>query len=112
MDARSLANSQKGWARSMSRSICFVFLAFVSACFSSVVAFDQAASSQIDSNAAPVAFVYVTSPTSTSSYEINAYAASANGVLTAVPGSPFAAVAFLNGYGQHRFVRDWVEWGA
>jgi len=76
----------------MSRSICIVVLAFVSVCASSVLANAQAAPSQTDSgNAAPVAFVYVTSPTDSSSYEINAYAASANGVLTAVPGSPFAA---------------------
>ncbi|MGA9390478.1 MAG: PPC domain-containing protein [Candidatus Sulfotelmatobacter sp.] len=38
----------------------------------------------------PVAYVYVSNGTSSSSYKINGYSAASNGALTAVPGSPIS----------------------
>lgn len=38
----------------------------------------------------PVAYVYVSNGTSSSSYKINEYSAASNGALTAVPGSPIS----------------------
>ena len=81
----------------MSRRICTLLLALVEACASSVLAFAQAAPSQTDPNnnnivqniSPPVALVYVSAATGTT-YEINAYVARANGMITPVSGSPFA----------------------
>jgi hypothetical protein len=88
----------------MSRNAFAFLLAFVQVCASSVLAFAQAAPSPTDSTqtqansirnySSPVAFVYVSAAQGSSSdsdvSDINAYAAAADGRLTAVVGSPFA----------------------
>ena len=78
----------------MSRSISVCLVAFAAICASSVLASAQVTSSPTDngtSNPAtsPVAYVYVANPASSTTYQINGYAAASNGSLTAIPGSPF-----------------------
>ncbi|MGD0987556.1 MAG: hypothetical protein ABR874_07085 [Candidatus Sulfotelmatobacter sp.] len=65
---------------------------------SSVLASAQVQSSPTDATlenpgTSPAAFVYVSSSPSSNTYQINAYAASTNGRLTVVPGSPFSTNA-------------------
>lgn len=86
----------------------FSFLVVTAA--SSVLAFAQVPSSPTDADTkvpagtAPVAFVYVSSNPTGSTFEINAYAAAADGKLTPVPGSPFAsAVTYLAVNGKYLF---------
>jgi hypothetical protein len=55
------------------------------------VAVAQLTSIQSGSGSSPVAYVYVSSSPSSNKSEINAFAASRNGTLTAVSGSPFPA---------------------
>ena len=56
-----------------------------------LLAITKAAAAQATPAAtAPVAYVYVTSAPTSSTYEINAYTTSSSGVLTKVSGSPFA----------------------
>jgi hypothetical protein len=61
------------------------------------VAFSQVSPTQLDSSvsagasSSPVAYVYVSSKSTGNKNEINAFAASANGKLTRVAGSPFLA---------------------
>ena len=81
-----------------------LLLAFIGACASTVLASAQAASSQTDisaqTQASPVAYVYVSSSPSTGKNQINAYAAAANGALSPIPGTPFSTPAYamaLNG---------------
>jgi hypothetical protein len=65
------------------KSICLI------AAFCTTAAFAQTTFAQT-STSSPVAFVYVSSnPNNSSTNEINAFAAAANGKLTPVPGSPF-----------------------
>jgi hypothetical protein len=81
----------------MSRSIPVCLLALTAICASTVLASAQVSSSSTedsDSNASstsPVAFVYVSSATSSTSNtsQINGYSAAANGALTPISGSPF-----------------------
>jgi len=76
----------------MVRRIGMLLLAFAWVCASTVLASAQTASSSTDSfvPSSPVAYVYVSSyVSSTSAYQINAYAAASNGSLTSVSGSPF-----------------------
>jgi hypothetical protein len=63
-------------------------------CASSVLASAQVTSSttennSVQSNATPVAYVYVSSFPSGNTGQINGYSAAPNGALTAIPGSPF-----------------------
>ena len=80
----------------MFRSIGTVLLALVGACASTVLASAQATSSQTEVNiptqtsSAPVAYVYVSSSPTSSTSQINAYAAASTGALTKVSGSPFS----------------------
>jgi hypothetical protein len=58
---------------------------------------------------APVAFVYVSSNPSGTTYQINAYSAASNGQLTPVPGSPFpASVRQMAVNGKYLFGTDGV----
>jgi hypothetical protein len=60
--------------------------------------------------ASPIAFVYVSSSPSSNTFEINAYAASSNGKLTAAPGSPFPAeVSSLTSSSKYLFGTNGVE---
>ena len=78
----------------MSRTIPVCSLALVLICASSVLASAQVTSSttennSVQSNATPVAYVYVSSFPSGNTGQINGYSAAPNGALTAIPGSPF-----------------------
>ena len=70
-----------------------LLLALIGACASTVLASAQAASSPTDPNTAPpagpVAYVYVASSPNGTTDQINGFAATSNGSLTAIPGSPF-----------------------
>jgi hypothetical protein len=58
----------------------------------------------------PIAFVYVSSSPSNNTYQINAYAASSNGKLTEVPGSPFPSeVSGLTSSPKYLFGTNGVE---
>jgi hypothetical protein len=83
---------------------------------SSVLAFAQVPSSTTDASSktsasgSPIAFVYVSSSPSGSTYEINAYTAATNGKLTLVPGSPFAStVTYLAANGKYLFGTNGVN---
>jgi hypothetical protein len=78
---------------------------------STIVAFCvTGAGVQAQSSNSPVAFVYISNSTSQNSYQINAYAAAANGTLTLVPGSPFAENGFnLAGNRKFLFSSDTVD---
>jgi hypothetical protein len=82
----------------MHRNIAMFLLALIGACASTVLASAQAMSQQTENGnqgaTSPVAFVYVTSSPSSGVYQINAYAAAANGALALVPGSPFASPVY------------------
>jgi hypothetical protein len=79
----------------MSRNVCVFWLALIGACASTVLASAQATPSptdtrnQIEASASPVAYVYVANATTGGNSQINAYAASPNGGLTRIAGSPF-----------------------
>lgn len=61
-------------------------------------------------NSSPVAFVYVSSNPSGTTYEINAYTAATDGRLTLVPGSPFAStVTYLAVNGKYLFGTNGVN---
>jgi hypothetical protein len=84
----------------MSRSIAIVLLASLGVCASTVLASAQTASSptdpsQINSSAqassSPVAFIYLASAPSSGKYQINGYAAAANGSLSTIPGTPLSS---------------------
>lgn len=90
----------------MSRKIGTVVLTLLWTCASTVLASAQVtssktdASNQIETASSPVAYVYVSSSPSSGKSQINAYAASSTGALSAVQGSPFAAnvnIMALNG---------------
>jgi hypothetical protein len=77
-----------------------LLLVLIGACASTVLASAQAASSQTEVNtvagaSAPAAYVYVSSSPSTGKNQINAYAAAANGSLTAIPGTPFSTPDYM-----------------
>lgn len=77
----------------MVRKIGMFLLGFTGVCASTVLASAQAASSPTENQASssPVAYVYVSKyVSSTGDYQVNGYAAAANGALTPIPGSPFA----------------------
>lgn len=77
----------------MVRKIGMFLLAFTGVCASTVLASAQTASSPTENQASssPVAYVYVSNyVSSTGNYQVNGYAAAANGALTRIPGSPFA----------------------
>jgi hypothetical protein len=78
----------------MSRKVGIFLLAFAGVCASTVLASSQTKSSPTEATqaaASPVAYVYVSNyVTSTGSYQVNGYAASATGALMPIPGSPFA----------------------
>jgi hypothetical protein len=66
--------------------------------------------SQNSRGTSPVAFVYVSSSPSDNTYQINAYAASSNGKLTEVPGSPFPSeVSGLTSSPKYLFGTNGVE---
>src|ERR1700687_87814 len=74
----------------MKRSIQLVVCLIATLC--AAVAVAQVSSAPVDeTHGSPVAFVYVSSSPSSNHYEINAFAAAANGQLTPVSGSPFPA---------------------
>jgi hypothetical protein len=79
----------------MSHRFQFFSLLLGAALASSVLASAQVQSSPTDiasensAETSPVAFVYVSSSPSSSTYQINAYGVNASGKLVAVPGSPF-----------------------
>jgi 6-phosphogluconolactonase (cycloisomerase 2 family) len=77
----------------MSRSISGFSLALIATIASTVLASAQVTSSLTDTSSqaasSPVAYVYVSSVTSSGKSQIDAYAAASNGSLTSVPGSPF-----------------------
>lgn len=79
----------------MSRCIASSSLALIMTFASAVLASAQVTPSQTDiadtaQSKARVAYVYVTSSPSSGANQINAYAAAANGALTAISGSPFS----------------------
>jgi lactonase family protein with 7-bladed beta-propeller len=78
----------------MVRKIGMFLLAFAGVCASTVLASAQTKSSLTEAThaaASPVAYVYVSNyVSSTGVYQVNGYAAAANGSLTPIPGSPFA----------------------
>ncbi len=82
----------------MSRNLGTVLLA-IGACASTVLASAQATSSPTEVNNSgqassnPVAYVYLSNSPSSGVSQINAYAASADGALTPVNGSPFSSPA-------------------
>jgi hypothetical protein len=75
----------------------FKFVVCFTATLCAQVAFSQVSPTQVDSSVSaavsksPVAYVYVSSKSTNNKNEINAFAASANGKLTRVAGSPFSA---------------------
>jgi WD40 repeat protein len=75
----------------------FKFVVCFTATLCAQVGFSQVSPTQVDSSVSaaasksPVAYVYVTSKSTNNKNEINAFAASANGKLTRVAGSPFSA---------------------
>jgi Rieske Fe-S protein len=78
----------------MSRSIPVCLIAFAAICASTVLASAQVTSSPTESNsiqapAPPVAYVYVSSAPTSSTGQINGFAAASNGALTPLPGSPY-----------------------
>src|SRR5260221_8519975 len=79
----------------MSRSIRIFLFALIGACASTVLASAQAASSPTDisssaqASSSPVAYIYVSSPATSSTDQIYGYSAAANGALTPIAGSPF-----------------------
>jgi len=76
----------------MTRKIGMFLPALLWVCASTVLASAQATSSPTENQAStsPVAYVYVASyVSSTGTYQVNGYAAAANGALTPIPGSPF-----------------------
>ena len=72
-----------------------LLLALLGACASTVLASAQTASSptedrnQVEASTSPVAYVYVSNSANGTTSQINAYAASPNGGLTRIAGSPF-----------------------
>jgi hypothetical protein len=76
----------------MFRKIGMFFIAFAGVCASTVLGAAQTPSSptEIQAISSPVAYVYVSNYISkTGNSQVNAYAASVNGTLTPVSGSPF-----------------------
>src|SRR5262252_7130769 len=72
-----------------------------------LAAFASAQSSEVPANSSPVAYVYVASPSSTGNGLIYGYAASSNGQLTPVSGSPFPAyVSYMAVNGAWLFGTD------
>jgi hypothetical protein len=70
----------------MSRFLCASLLATI--CASSVLVSAQVTSS-LTTTTSPVAYVYVSSAPTSTTGQINAYAASSTGALTPIPGTPF-----------------------
>jgi hypothetical protein len=74
----------------------FKFVVCFTATLCAQVAFSQVSPTQVESSGSaaasksPVAYVYVSSKSTNNKNEINAFAASANGKLTRVAGSPFS----------------------
>ena len=78
----------------MSRSISVCLVAIAAICASTVLASAQVTSSPTENGisdpaSSTVAYIYVANPASSTTYQINGYAAASNGALTAIPGSPF-----------------------
>ena len=78
----------------MSRSISVCLVAFAAICASTVLASAQVTSSPTENGtsnpaSSPVAYIYVANPASSTTYQINGYAAASNGALTTISGSPF-----------------------
>jgi hypothetical protein len=78
----------------MSRGISVCLVAVATICASTVLASAQVTSSPTDNSTSnpatsPVAYVYVSNAASSTTNQINGYAAASNGSLTAISGSPF-----------------------
>src|SRR5215472_9600262 len=78
----------------MARSISVCLVAIAAICASTVLASAQVTSSPTENGtsnpaSSPVAYLYVSNSASSTSSQINGYAAASNGALTAISGSPF-----------------------
>jgi len=78
----------------MARSISVCLVAIAAICASTVLASAQVTSSPTENGtsnpaSSPVAYLYVSNSASSTSNQINGYAAASNGALTAIVGSPF-----------------------
>ncbi|MFZ0537658.1 MAG: hypothetical protein WAM47_12370, partial [Candidatus Sulfotelmatobacter sp.] len=83
--------------RHVQLAVCLAAMLCTEAAFSQASPNEVKGSGEAVVSTAPVAYVYVSSNVDASNPEIYAYGAAANGKLTAVAGSPFAAAIAYGG---------------